>query len=358
VNRTGARICTLVMLALAPSFFASFAIGQDEEEPPANPLWVAYETIFDAQRGLYNGDPYEDHEFNIADALATTVELLATQTFEPATEAFAEKIVSDVYAIIAEYENRPELYAVARYEIGRAVVLDPESSSYRYNAGYLAFRAEQHEEAFEHFAICAEMDHGGCRVNMASARLSGIGGVTIDIDRALADLEELGGSGTEYHCAAAYALSEIGDVYAYMPGHRDADAARAVYERSGEAARAVAAGSDSEGFACNERSLILDLYLLGATTGDEDPLTLRPLADDVIDVPMVRVARMFLGELEEEALVAPLEDGRTLQPYDFCSMRFYLAQHAQVFGNAAAFNANKSYLEDHPICVDALAYLP
>ena len=79
-------------------------------------------------------------------------------------------------------------------------------SNAAYYAGWVAQRyLDSVPLAYAYWEKCADMGHHGCLMNVADARVSGAGGVKVDVDQALALNSQVFNSGTTYGCAGAYA---------------------------------------------------------------------------------------------------------------------------------------------------------
>ncbi|HUQ26241.1 MAG TPA: hypothetical protein VM140_11255 [Burkholderiales bacterium] len=79
-------------------------------------------------------------------------------------------------------------------------------SNAAYYAGWIAQRyLSSVPLAYSYWEKCADMGHSGCLMTVALARVSGDGGVKVDVDQALALNSQVFNSGTNYGCAGAYA---------------------------------------------------------------------------------------------------------------------------------------------------------
>ena len=81
-----------------------------------------------------------------------------------------------------------------------------EVSNAAYYAGWIAQRyLDSVPLAYAYWEKCADLGHSGCLMNVAEARVTGVGGVKVDVDQALALNSQVFNSGTGYGCAGAYA---------------------------------------------------------------------------------------------------------------------------------------------------------
>jgi hypothetical protein len=79
-------------------------------------------------------------------------------------------------------------------------------SNAAYYAGWIAQRyLNSVPLAYSYWEKCADMGHSGCLMTVADARVTGVGGVKVDVDQALAMNTQVFNSGTNYGCAGAYA---------------------------------------------------------------------------------------------------------------------------------------------------------
>jgi hypothetical protein len=106
-------------------------------------------------------------------------------------------------------------------------------SNAAYHAGWVAQRyLNSVPLAYSYWEKCADMGHYGCLVTVAAARVSGFGGVKVDVDQALAMNSQVFNSGTSYGCAGAYAARNNALIVFFMKTKRPAAEALEWLDRS------------------------------------------------------------------------------------------------------------------------------
>ena len=131
-----------------------------------------------------------------AGTLINSARLAARQ---PADAALARRTLADFDRVIAaEIE-------IAEWRVSIAGAA--------YSAGSVARNAlDLVPQAYAYWEICAQRNHAGCLNIMAAARLTGVGGVEVDLQQSLDLHRKVYDTGTAYTCAGAYsalATSEI-----------------------------------------------------------------------------------------------------------------------------------------------------
>lgn len=102
-----------------------------------------------------------------------------------------------------------------------------------YHAGWIAHRyLNSVPLAYSYWEKCADMGHYGCLMTVADARISGVGGVKVDPDQALAMNGQVFNSGTNYGCAGAYAARNNALIIFFVKTRRPAAEALEWLDRS------------------------------------------------------------------------------------------------------------------------------
>jgi hypothetical protein len=106
-------------------------------------------------------------------------------------------------------------------------------SNAAYYAGWIAQRyLNSVPLAYSYWEKCADMGHSGCLMAVADARVTGVGGVKVDVDQALALNSQVFNSGTSYGCAGAYAARNNALIIFFTKTKRPAGEALEWLERS------------------------------------------------------------------------------------------------------------------------------
>jgi hypothetical protein len=120
--------------------------------------------------------------------------------------ATAETVVADLDKVIASDVDAPEwgvMTSEAQYMAG-SMAMSPLKSASR---------------AYVYWEKCALQDHAGCLNLMANARLTGVGGVRVDIRQALDYHNRVFDTGIAYTCAGAESARSIAEI-TYFTGVR------------------------------------------------------------------------------------------------------------------------------------------
>ena len=106
-------------------------------------------------------------------------------------------------------------------------------SNAAYYAGWIAQRyLSTVPLAYSYWEKCADMGHYGCLMTVAAARVTGVGGVKVDVDQALAMNSQVFNSGTNYGCAGAYAARNNALIIFFISTTRPAGEALEWLDRS------------------------------------------------------------------------------------------------------------------------------
>jgi len=151
--------------------------------------------------------------------IGTLTRLIEDGKLNPAGRTVARYYRGDAYLLVNAARanaNRP-----ADVDAAREALTDYDSvikygqdipdwgvdvSNAAYYAGWIAQRyLSSASLAYSYWEKCADMGHSGCLMAVADARVTGVGGVKVDVDQALALNSQVFNSGTNYGCAGAYA---------------------------------------------------------------------------------------------------------------------------------------------------------
>lgn len=117
-------------------------------------------------------------------------------------------------------------------------------SNAAYHAGWVAHRQlNSIALAYSYWEKCADMGHYGCLMTVAAARVSGAGGVKVDVDQALAMNSQVFNSGINYGCAGAYAARNNALIIYFTKTRRPAGEALEWLDRSKRLLDALPANS-------------------------------------------------------------------------------------------------------------------
>jgi len=121
-----------------------------------------------------------------------------------------QRVVEDMDKVIASNIDAPEWHVTtseAQYIAGSMLMLSLSSP----------------RRAYAYYEKCADQGHAGCLNIMANARLTGQGGVKVDIQQALEYHSRVFATGIGYHCAGAESARTIAEIIYFTGVRRPGD---------------------------------------------------------------------------------------------------------------------------------------
>lgn len=202
-----------------------------------------------------------------------------------------------------------------------------------YSAGSVAYNhLDDKALAYRYWERCAALDHAGCLNIMAGARLTGAGGMAVDLGQSIALNRTVYDTGTRFRCAGAFSALMIAQIIHFAGmGPQPVDDIEwlgRAYPLLAELQRAQ--GNDNP---CDRAVFEINDYLMRLARGERKPELLRAAAARTAGNDFAPVARHLLGEENREAFDRHLR-GLVLR-HNACTAHFIGAWSASLERDAA-----------------------
>ena len=191
---------------------------------------------------------------------------------------------------------------------------------------------EDFKLAYAYWQKCASAGHAGCLNIMASAKLTGSGGIQANIPESIELNRQVYDGGTEYRCAGAYSARMIAETI-HFSGERsvvvdDLEWIRRAYLLLDEIS--VAENSDNP---CDRAKFEIIEYLIRLARGEEKPELLRAAAARKAENDYRILAQYLAGSVSPQAF----RDALTKVPLKHvaCGMNYAAAWHARLRNDTA-----------------------
>lgn len=232
-----------------------------------------------------------------------------------------------------------------------------EVANVTYYAGWIAQRYLRSEPlAYWYWEKCAEAAHYGCIMTVAAARVSGVGDVKIDPDRALEMNEHAFGAGTHHGCAAAYAARNNAMIIFFMKTRRPQKEVLEWMERSRRVLDSLAKEQNNPGACARARFDVIE-FLMRYSADERNAAVLKVAGQRAESDEDRAVVRYLGGQLDEERFRAeiariPTRAGR-------CGMHFVAMWNAEVNRNGGLARDHYRAMNDLGVeaCGAELAYV-
>lgn len=283
-------------------------------------------------------------EVDLAQAVATLTRVLATEELNPAGRTIAHywrgrASMTLNWARIGKGEPPDRATTNQSLEdFERVIAAGVDAQGWgatvpeaMYFAGVVARNHLDNENlAYGYWQRCAALNHAGCLGLVALARLTGAGGVAVDLPQSLEMHRKVYETGTKYRCAGAYsALASANTIYfARMKSAVDELAwmARAakLLDELGELER-LPNPCERAGFEISE-------YLMRLARGERRPELLKSAAKRAGEADYAPLARYLLGESTRESFEASV--GKIALAPTACSVRLLAWWNAELAKDA------------------------
>lgn len=211
-------------------------------------------------------------------------------------------------------------------------------SNAAYYAGWIAQRyLNSIPLAYSYWEKCADMGHSGCLMTVAAARVSGDGGVKVDVDQALAMNSQVFNSGTNYGCAGAYAARNNALIIFFTKTKRPAGEALEWLDRSKRLLDSLAAEQKGKSPCARTRFDVVE-YLMRYSADDPNRGPHLKLAEQRAANEDDRAILRYLRRGDEDAFRAQI--ARNLTKAGKCDLHFIAMWNAEV-------NRNGGLARDH-----------
>jgi hypothetical protein len=214
-------------------------------------------------------------------------------------------------------------------------------SNAAYHAGWIAQRyLNSVPLAYSYWEKCADMGHYGCLMTVAAARVTGEGGVKVDLGQALAMNSQVFNSGTNYGCAGAYAARNNALIIFFTRTGRPAGEALEWLDRSKRLLDALPGNS------CARSRFDVMEYLVRYAGDDRAKATaLKTAMQHAANDEDRAVVRYLAGSIDEKAFRARI--ALTPSKAGKCDLHFIAMWNAEV-------NRNVGLSRDHYRAMQAI----
>lgn len=197
-----------------------------------------------------------------------------------------------------------------------------------YMAGLVARNhVEDFPLAYDYWRRCAELNHAGCLNIMATARLTGAGGIKVDLADSIELNKRVYETGTDFRCAGAYSALAIAELiyFGRMTSVivNEAEWLRRAYQLLDELAMDLK--SDNP---CDRSKFEIVEFLIRLGQGEAKPELLRTAAGRKVENDYKVLAEYLLGSATAENLGAAI--GGTNLKHVACAMHFAAAWYAEI----------------------------
>lgn len=207
-----------------------------------------------------------------------------------------------------------------------------------YYAGWIAQRyLSSVPLAYSYWEKCADRGHNGCLMAVSAAHVSGVGGVKVDPDQALAMNSQVFNSGTNYGCAGAYAARNNALIIFFTKTRRPPAEAMEWLQRSKRVLDSLAQEQKLDNPCARSRFDIIE-YLMTYSADNPDRKLLKIAAQRAESDEDRAVVRYLTGAMDEDAF--RLQASRSLTKPGKCGLHFVAMWNAEV-------NRNGGVARDH-----------
>ncbi len=191
--------------------------------------------------------------------------------------------------------------------------------------------------AYSYWEKCSDMSHAGCQSSLAIAKVTGVGGVTVDIGQALALNGAVYNTGTNYGCAGAYAARNNSLIIFFTDSKRPAKEGLEWWTRSRTLLDSLAKEQSSDN-PCNRARFDVMEYLMLYSRGDEQQVLLKKATQAAESEEDRAIASYLNRDTNEEQFRAQL--ARSSTKPGKCAMHFIALWNAEI-------NRNGGVARDH-----------
>ena len=213
-----------------------------------------------------------------------------------------------------------------------------------YLAGTVARNhVEDTKRAYEYWEKCAALRHAGCLNIMASARLTGAGGVEVNLDESIRLNEEVYQSGTDFRCAGAQSALVIAQIVHFTGAQGRAVDALGWLRRASELLDELARDGTSDDL-CGRSVFEVTEYLMRLSAGEDRKEVLTPATPRKAGNTYKPLVDYLLGSISSQAFREAVAAVRLR--HVACRMNFAAAWHASLRNDAALAERHRAALGD------------
>ena len=226
-----------------------------------------------------------------------------------------------------------------------------------YSAGWIAaYHLASMPLAYGYWEKCAELFHAGCMSTIAAAKVTGAGGMKIDIPQAMYWNAKVYSAGTGYGCAGAYSARDNSLILHFMvPNHRPQEEIE--WLNRGRGLLDELAVKEKSSNPCNRTRFDVFEYLMRLSQGDERKPLLKSALERAQAEEDKATARYLSGTIDDDAFRAVA--AKALSKPAQCSMHFVAMWSAEINRNAALSREHLRSMRDlgQEFCATELAYV-
>lgn len=169
-----------------------------------------------------------------------------------------------------------------------------------YSAGAVAYNhLEDKALAYRYWERCAALGHAGCLNVMAGARLTGEGGMAVDLEQSMALNKTVYDTGTRFRCAGAFSALMIARII-HFAGLKPQPVDELEWLDRAYPLLAELEKEDKNDNPCGRAVFEINDYLMRLGRGERRPELLRAAAARTAGNDFAPVARYLLGEESRE----------------------------------------------------------
>jgi TPR repeat protein len=180
-------------------------------------------------------------------------------------------------------------------------------SNVLYSAGTVARNhLEDHERAYRYWRRCAAMGHAGCLNIMASAHLTGAGGIRVDLNESIELNKKVYETGTDYRCAGAFSAVLIAETI-HFAGLKPSTVDEFEWLKRAYLLLDELGQREKLDNPCDYARFVITEYLMRLARGESRPELLRSAAKRSGDNDFRPLVQYLLRERTRESFQASLD---------------------------------------------------
>jgi hypothetical protein len=196
-----------------------------------------------------------------------------------------------------------------------------------YGAGSVARNhLENYSLAYAYWQKCAALEHAGCLNIMASARLTGAGGVKVDVEQSLELNKRVYDTGISYRCAGAYSALVIAYTIHFAGLKPTVD--ELAWMKRGSLLLDQLGEEEKIDNPCDRAKFDMAEYLMRLQRGERQPALLRDAVRRSGEADFRPLAQYMLAEGTRESFEAAL--GKIPLKHVACYVNFLAFWHAEL----------------------------
>jgi hypothetical protein len=213
-----------------------------------------------------------------------------------------------------------------------------------YGAGGVARNhLEDYGRAYGYWQKCAALNHAGCLNIMASARLTGAGGVLVNLEQSLELNKRVYETGTDYRCAGAYSALAIAHIL-HFAGMQATVVDQFEWMRRAYLLLDELEQADKTDNPCDRSKFEIADYLMRLGRGEKKPELLRAAANRSAGNQLKPLAEYMLGNSSRQSFQDSLST--IALKHVLCDAHFLASWYADIQEDAAGVAAHRKAMAD------------